>query len=270
MNEDMYRVILSGNHLEDQGMEEVKNRMADLFKTSTAVIEELFSRQKAVIKRNLNIEAAERYAKAIKNTGAACYVEKMSNGDKRTPSPTPPSTNTRENQNEVAAETDDAPSATGGLRVIPVQMTYKGDERFFPQQVDRLSAFRNGISFNEKDFSDVNYNQISALAAYAPPAPNNDSIRFLVFLKNREQPFVLDAGNIDYSSFQSNPPIKTAAAFRSLLHFLCRQNATMILEETTFDFLSGNTLPEFSDDKAMKYITAIGRLLEEGSDDEEG
>lgn len=268
MNQETYKVVLSGKSVKNKDMAEVKQRMASLFKTSAPVIEKLFARRKPVVKKNLSLEKANRYAKAIEKAGAACYVKKMAPSAESPPeAPGTPQASQPE-QNTHAAPT------TQGLKVIPVQTTYKGEERFLPKQVEKLSASPSGLNFDEEGLLDVSYDRIAALASYSPITPGNESseasMQFLIFLKDMERPFAMPSSVIDYHTFQENAPAKPAAAFRGFLHFLCRQNTTMILEETTFDFLSGNTLPQFDHDKAMKYITAIGRLIEDGGEGEEG
>lgn len=267
MTQDTYKVILSGKLLKNETMENVKNRMAALFKTSASVIEKLFERKNAVIKKDLSFEKATRYVTVIEKAGAACYVKKMATpAEKTVPSPKNPIV-----QDKVISP--EAPAASG-LKVIPVQTAYKGEDRFFPEQVVSLTASSSGLNFNKDSLIDVSYSKIAALAAYSPVVAGNESngetILFLVFLKDMERPFVMDAHGIDYPAFQDNPPSKPAGAFRGFLHFLCRQNPSMILEETTFDFLSGNTLPRFDNEKAMKYATAIGMMIEEGGEGEEG
>lgn len=267
MTQDTYKVILSGELQKNEIMEDVKNRMAAIFKTSAPVIDKLFARKHAVIKKDLSFEKANRYVTVIEKAGAACYVKKMTApAEKTAPPPKSPIV-----QDKAASH--EAPAASG-LKVIPVQTAYKGEDRFFPEQVVSLTASPNGLNFNKENLLDVSYSQIAALAAYSPVVAGNESsgeaIHFLVFLKNMERPLVMDAHSIDYPTFQDNPPSKPAGAFRGFLHFLCRQNPSMILEETTFDFLSGNTLPRFDNEKAMKYATAIGMLIEEGGEGEEG
>lgn len=273
MNQETYKVVLSGKTVKNKDMADVKQRMAALFKTSAPVIEKLFARRKPVVKKNLSLEKANRYAKAIEKAGAACYVKKMAPSAESPPAENPPEPPGTPQASQPEQDAHAAP-ATQGLKVIPVQTTYKGEERFLPKPVEKLSASPTGLNFNAEGLLDVSYDQIAALASYSPITPENESseasMQFLIFLKDMEQPFAMPSSVIDYHTFQENAPAKPAAAFRGFLHFLCRQNTTMILEETTFDFLSGNTLPQFDHDKAMKYITAIGRLIEEGGEGEEG
>lgn len=263
MNKDTYMVVLSGDPAEYKNPEDVKKRMAALFKTSMPTIEKFFSRNKTIVKKDLDMETAKRYVRAIEKTGAVCFLKKMA-----PPAETPGQS---ESSRDARAKPDSYTSPEGpGLKVIPVQTAYKGEDRFFPTQIEHLSASPNGLNINHDNLSDVAFSQINALAAYSPAEADEDSIRFLIFLKNRERPFAMDHTHIAYDTFQENPPPKFVAAFRAFLHFLCRQNTTMILEETTFDFLSGNALPRHGGEKAMKYATAIGRLIEEGSEGEEG
>jgi len=273
MTRKMYKVILTGKSVNNKNLPDVKQRMARLFKTSMPVIDKLFAREKAVVKRGLTEDAAHRYISAIQKAGAECYAEEMA------PGPAAESGKNAVSLNETAgggAEQDarqdqDPPQGNGGPRVIPVQTSYKPEDRFSPQPAKRLSASPAGLDLGEEAFRDVHWERIAALAAYIPDeGTGDDDIRFLLFIDGEKRPFLLDAKQIDYSAFQDSPAAKTAAAFRGFLYFLCRQNDTMILEETTFDFLSGNTLPRFPEDKASKYATALGLLIEDGGEGDEG
>ncbi len=267
MNQEMYKVVLSGKFLNNAAPIAVKQRMAAIFKTSGPVIDKLFARPNTVVKKDLTIEKANQYVRAIEKAGAACYLKKMAPPG-AAPAAAPETVSPTPNRQE--------PADTSGpsLRVIPVQTTYKGEERFFPKQIEGIAASSNGLNLKTDDLLDVPYNRITALAAYSPSDAGSDvngsPIHFLIFLKNMERPFIMDSRLVDYASFQENPPSKSAAAFRGFLHFLCRQNTGMILEETTFDFISGNELPVFDNEKAMKYVTAIGMLIEAGGEGEEG
>ena len=283
MTRKLYKVVLTGKSINNENLPDVKRRMARLFKTSAPVIEKLFAREKAVVKRGLTEDAANRYVAAIQKAGAECYAEETASGPAAAPSPQATTVdNAAENRknalpiNEAgggdSTEQDKAqPQGNGGPRVIPVQTSYKAEDRFSPRPAIRLSASPAGLDLGEEPFSDIHWERITALAAYIPDeGAGEEDIRFLLFVNDKMRPFLLDAKQIDYPAFQESPPAKTAAAFRSFLYFLCQKNNTMILEETTFDFLSGNTLPRFTEEKASKYATAIGMLIEDGGEGDEG
>lgn len=283
MTRKIYKVVLTGNSVNNENLPDVKRRMARLFKTSAPVIEKLFARKKAVVKRGLTEDAANRYVAAIQKAGAECCAEEMaSDPDAEKSSQTTEEDNAAENGKSALPRNDDAagestepspeqPQGNGGPRVIPVQTSYKPDDRFSPQPASRLKASPAGLDLGEEPFCDVHWERIAAIAAYIPDeGAGEEDIRFLLFLNDEKRPFLLDAKHIDYPAFQDAPPAKTAAAFRGFLYFLCQKNNTMILEETTFDFLSGNTLPRFPEEKAAKYATAIGMLIEDGGEGDEG
>ncbi len=283
MTRKIYKVVLTGKSVHNENLPDVKRRMARLFKTSAPVIEKLFAREKAVVKRGLTEDAANRYVAAIQKAGAECYAEETASGPAaEKPSQTTEKDNASENgknalplsetAGKADAEQDRAqPQGKGGPRVIPVQTSYKPEDRFSPRPASWLRASPAGLDLGEKPFRDVQWERIAALAAYIPDeGDGEEDIRFLLFLSDEKRPFFLDAKQIDYPSFQESPPAKTAAAFRGFLYFLCRKNNTMILEETTFDFLSGNTLPRFTEERALKYATAVGLLIEDGDEGDEG
>lgn len=273
MARKMYKVILTGKSVNNKNLPDVKQRMARLFKTSAPVIEKLFAREKAVVKRGLTEDAANRYVSAIQKAGAECYTEEMASGPvaENGKNTSPLNETAGAGPEQDATQNQHHPQGNGGPRVIPVQTSYKPEDRFSPQPANRLSASPAGLDLGEAAFRDVRWERIAALAAYIPDeGAGDEDIRFLLFLDGEKRPFLLDAKQIDYPAFQDSPPAKTASAFRGFLYFLCQKNDAMILEETTFDFLSGNTLPRFPEQKASKYATAIGLLIEDGGEGDEG
>lgn len=266
MRTDTYKVVLSEKTTRNQNIQGVKHRLAALFNTSLPVIESLFSRDKAVIKRNLDLATANRYARAIEKAGAACYVEKMTRTAEKNGPAAP-----RVSPGQRDKPPEDPPRPAGnGIRVIPVQTAREAESRFFPRPVKKLSASPGGLSFNTGSLSDVPFSRIAALAAYRPAENGGGPLRLLVFLAGMEPPLSVDSSGISYSSFHKSPPQKPASAFRGFLHLLCQENKNMILEEGTFDFLSGAPLPRFDAPQALKYATTVGRLVESGSKWEEG
>ena len=75
MTEKTYRVLCSGGVAEGKNIDDVKARMAALFKTSVAKIGVLFQGKEAVIKKDVDLETAKKYVRAISSTGAVCRID---------------------------------------------------------------------------------------------------------------------------------------------------------------------------------------------------
>lgn len=70
MESEKFDLVFSGQVLPKQDVGQVKANMAALFKVSAAQIDALFSGKAVVLKRNLDLTAANRYRVAIKKAGA--------------------------------------------------------------------------------------------------------------------------------------------------------------------------------------------------------
>ncbi|HEY7772857.1 MAG TPA: hypothetical protein VIC26_06735 [Marinagarivorans sp.] len=70
MQSEKFDLVFSGQVLPRQEVSVVKANMAALFKASSAQIDALFSGKTVVLKRNLDLAAANRYRVAIKKAGA--------------------------------------------------------------------------------------------------------------------------------------------------------------------------------------------------------
>lgn len=70
MSEKFYEVIFRGDVLAGQSVIEVKQRLAQLFNADATRIDQMFSGKPVVIKRNLDMETAERYQSSLLKAGA--------------------------------------------------------------------------------------------------------------------------------------------------------------------------------------------------------
>ena len=70
-----YDVIFDGQIKEGCDMDEVKKKVAALFKLNAEKAEKLFSGKSVVVKRNVDFEEASRYWDAFENAGAKCRME---------------------------------------------------------------------------------------------------------------------------------------------------------------------------------------------------
>ncbi len=70
MSEECYEVIFRGDLLAGQSVIEVKQRLAQLFNADATRIDQMFSGKPVVVKRNLDMETAERYQSTLLKAGA--------------------------------------------------------------------------------------------------------------------------------------------------------------------------------------------------------
>lgn len=251
MTENNYRVVMTGELAGGHTREEVTDRLCKLFKTKPEKTSRLLKSNPVVVKKNADLETARKYVRAITSAGAECRIDPP---PQNTPAPQPP------------PEACDEPSAAGAPQenaepqIVPVNLNNKPEERFSPRVPEKITASRNGLDFNIPEFSDIPYEQLAAITAYA----HDERDYLLVFTKGTNRPFCCAIDNIRYPDFPIKALPKTIASFRNFLFFLCRQNPGLVIEETTFDFLSGNTLQTLNSTQPEKLATSMGKLLASG------
>jgi hypothetical protein len=80
MDELLFEVAFSGQIHDDAELDEVKARIARLFKADEGTIARLFSGERIVIKKNMTAEAADKYSIAFTKAGAICEMALMPEG----------------------------------------------------------------------------------------------------------------------------------------------------------------------------------------------
>lgn len=256
MTENKYRVVMTGELAGGKSENEVKARMAALFKTSEDKINALLHRPGVVIKKDIDLDTAKKYAGAILATGAVCRIEPP---EKAASAPAPASP-----VPEAPSKADDGPAEP---RVVVIALSQKAEDRFTPQKVEKISGADGGIRFQPSTGSTIPYENILALAAFNEKSGGAKTTRLFMFVHAFERPFVCDINGIAFSEFPIKIFPKPLASFRGFLHFLCKTNPSIILEETTLDFLSGSQPQELDATKAAKLATGMGQLLVSGDID---
>lgn len=99
MSEELYEVVFYGEIVEGAELDQVKAKVAAMFKADAAKLAQLFSGKRVVIKKNIDQATANKYKSALQNAGAQCEVKSMAEAA------VAPST-------ESAAATAAAPSTT--------------------------------------------------------------------------------------------------------------------------------------------------------------
>ncbi len=74
MNMTRYKIIFTGQIIEGNDIEEVKDRIASHFKIGEEKIERLFSGRPVLIRKNVDFIAAKRYQNIFQKAGALCQV----------------------------------------------------------------------------------------------------------------------------------------------------------------------------------------------------
>lgn len=69
-----YQVIFSGQIVKDRQVDDVKKDISELFKITATQVDSLFAENPVVIKKNIDLETAEKIKKAMEKAGAVCDV----------------------------------------------------------------------------------------------------------------------------------------------------------------------------------------------------
>ena len=77
MGNELFEVAFSGQISESANLQEVKARVGKMFKADGQKLEQLFSGQRIVIKKNVDQETAEKYKHALHSVGAVCVIESV-------------------------------------------------------------------------------------------------------------------------------------------------------------------------------------------------
>jgi len=75
MSDKKYSVIFKGDVAAGVQIDDVKQKLAAIFKTDIAKIDRLFSGKRKVIKKGADLEACEKARKAFDRAGAICFIE---------------------------------------------------------------------------------------------------------------------------------------------------------------------------------------------------
>ena len=73
----LYKISFYGALEAGHDLDSVKKKLAELFKTDDAVIDQLLSSLPAVIKKGVDLDTATKYRTALKQVGAVCQIEPM-------------------------------------------------------------------------------------------------------------------------------------------------------------------------------------------------
>jgi len=77
MNDIKYRVIFKGEIADGETIDEVKKKLAAIFKTDAAKIDKMFTGGPKVVKKDAPLETCEKAKQAFEKAGAICTIEPM-------------------------------------------------------------------------------------------------------------------------------------------------------------------------------------------------
>lgn len=72
---ELYRVVFSGNITEEFDLATTKKRFGKVFRLAPRKVDKLFSRQDMVLKNNVREELAMKFAIKVADVGCECYIE---------------------------------------------------------------------------------------------------------------------------------------------------------------------------------------------------
>jgi hypothetical protein len=113
MSDELFEVAFSGQVIAGADLNEVKVRVAKMFNADDAMLAQLFSGKRIVIKKNIDQQTAVKYQTALDRVGAECEVKSLSGGAASEPAQNlvPP---------EPASPAPSIPSAAPAVPKVPV------------------------------------------------------------------------------------------------------------------------------------------------------
>ena len=271
MTENIYRVVLSGKLAAGKSEADVAARMAALFKTTADKMSQLVKRPGTVVKKDVDLATAKKYAQAILSTGAVCMIEPPETLAE--PSVKPPAAPAARPAEKLVPKFTPKPAAPEQVaksaepRVVVIQLSNKPEDRFAPRQLEKISGSADCMDLNLNDIPEILYDRIMAVAAFNEGNSPEAKTKLLMFIRSNERPFACDIDRILFDGFPIKVFPKNIATFRGLLHLICKQNPSVILEESTLDFLSGSQPQQLDEQKILKLATGLGLLIESGDVD---
>lgn len=241
--ENEFSVIYTGRIADGEHIDNVKKRLSGLFKKPESVIARLLQPNGSVIKKGINKKTAEKYLRAIEKTGAVCRIEP---------------------QEQEQGMTPPEPQRRVEPRVVVIPLMKKGEETFLPLQAAGINGGDKALIVTAHKSRSFAYSEIKAIAAFEGNGDSGEGINFLFFTSSEIRPFICSIETIAYDAFPIKIFGKKTASFRGFLHFLCSRNPSVILEETTFDFLSGSSPQKLNEQTILKLSTGLGHLIESG------
>ena len=261
MNELLYEVIFFGQIQEGAKLDEVKARIARMFKADEVTIARLFSGKRIVIKKNLSAEAADKYSIAFTKAGAICELALMPE-DSAAPAPAADRAAARASS---SASADRGASSNPGFRKIAtisaVAVVVVAALVAATPYVTGIMAeqkYRDGMTIFEEFAlqqsgaftvkSDVDYRRgwlsSSAVNTVTLEVPENDPVTFELISQISHGPLLL-GGPKKYGLASVDTKMPLSAAQRADMAKIWKGNDNPIQIQSHMDF-DGKTRTELS------------------------
>lgn len=151
----MFEVVFQGGIASGANPDEVKTKIAALFKVNDAQLARLFSGQRIVIKSNLDEATAAKYRLVIEKAGALCEVVPAVSSVAPTPTATQPTQPAQPAQPTTVVSTQSvsvqSTSPDVGFSVMPVGVELGDNKPFIPANVnvDHLTTAPVGVDLEQ-------------------------------------------------------------------------------------------------------------------------
>ena len=130
MSDELFEVAFSGEIIGSENPEDVKARVGKMFNADEAKVAQLFSGNRIVIKKNIDLQTATKYKNALNKAGADCEVRSLTANSESTPARSA----TAPVEKPVSAE----PAAVAPTEPVPPSETVDYGDVAPPPQTDPL------------------------------------------------------------------------------------------------------------------------------------
>ena len=146
MADQLFEIAFSGKIMDGANPDEVKVRVGKIFNADAAMITQLFSGKRVVIKKNVDKATAVKYKTALNRAGAQCEVKLMGGAPVGAPEQAAPQQAAQQQAAAPAAKPAAAPAAGDGAPVsMEYESKYDGDVAP-PPQTDPLGITGDQIA----------------------------------------------------------------------------------------------------------------------------
>lgn len=135
MIDGKFDVVFRGQTIKSLELDQVKNNLAALFKTSPEAIEKLFTGLEVVVRKGLDYSSAMKYQAALKNAGALALIKEVESSKDESQSKA--NTDPGVTQSEQAEQTSSKPSSDMSLAAVGSQLL--PDKIYEKREVDTSS-----------------------------------------------------------------------------------------------------------------------------------
>ena len=177
MGDDLFEVAFSGGITDGADPAQVKANIGKMFKADAAKLNQLFSGNRVVIKKNIDQQTAMKYQAAMNKAGAICEVKRLTENG-----PSSSAKTTATSVAAVATSSKPRPSAAGASDVPPAPNT--DPLHITGEQISALSASVAPLGSDVQDAKAEIPEPVLDLADLSMAAPGAD----LGQVKNKAEP----------------------------------------------------------------------------------